>query len=119
MNDVDYNKTWQSLKSHLKIELDYTKLTAAEKTSVLLSRILIIALMILLGMSVLLFLSLSLAQVLTSATGSAAVAYLIVACLLIIVVLCIIAFKKQLIIDPVARFVSKLFLTPDDNDSNL
>ncbi|MBQ4138709.1 MAG: hypothetical protein II592_04110, partial [Muribaculaceae bacterium] len=116
MNDVDYNKTWQSLKSHLKIELDYTKLTAAEKTSVLLSRILIIALMILLGMSVLLFLSLSLAQVLTSATGSAAVAYLIVACLLIIVVLCIIAFKKQLIIDPVARFVSKLFLSPDDND---
>lgn len=116
MNDMDYNKLWQSLRSHLKTEIDYTKFTAAEKTSVLLSRILVVALIILVGMAVLLFLSLSLAHVLASAIGSAAAAYLIVAFLLVIVALCIVAFKKQLIIDPVARFVSKLFLSPDDND---
>ena len=112
MNDAEFNKLWQAARGQIKTELDYTKLTLAEKTSILLSRIFIV------GMSFLLFLALSLAQVLAKATGSAAVAYLIVAFFLIVIVLGVYAFKKQLIIDPVARFVSKLFLSPDENKIN-
>ena len=118
MNDAEFNKLWQAARGQIKTELDYTKLTLAEKTSILLSRIFIVAITILVGMSVLLFLALSLAQLLAKATGSAAVAYLIVAFILIVIVLGVYAFKKQLIIDPVARFVSKLFLSPDENKIN-
>lgn len=114
MNDAEFNKLWQSARGQLKTELDYTKLTLAEKTSILLSRIFIVAITILVGMSIVLFLALSLAQLLASATGSTALAYLIVALILIVIVLVIYVFKKQWIIDPVTRFVSKLFLSPDD-----
>ena len=116
MNDVDYGKLWQSFLSHLKLEIDYTKLTGAEKTTILLSRIFLVAITIVLGMSALLFLAFSLAHVIIRATGSAVLAYLLVALIFVIILLCIFAFKKQLILDPVARFVSKLFLSPDDNE---
>ena len=41
-------------------------------------------------------------------------AHLIAAALLGVLLLVVFAFKKQLIVDPVTRFVSKLFLKPDD-----
>ena len=116
MNDVDYGKLWQSFLSHLKLEIDYTKLTGAEKTTILLSRIFLVAITIVLGMSALLFLAFSLAHVIIRATHSAVLAYLMVALIFVIILLCIYAFKKQLILDPVARFVSKLFHSPDDNE---
>lgn len=116
MNDIDYGKLWQSFLSHLKLEVDYTKLTAAEKTTILLSRIFLVAITIVLGMSALLFLAFSLAHVIISATHNAVLAYLIVAFIFLVILLFIYAFKKQLILDPVARFVSKLFLSPDDKD---
>jgi hypothetical protein len=33
-----------------------------------------------------------------------------------VLLLVVFAFKRQLIVDPVARFVSKLFLKPEDNE---
>ena len=41
---------------------------------------------------------------------------LIAAALLLLLLLVVLAFKKQLIVDPVTRFVSKLFLKPEDNE---
>ena len=43
-------------------------------------------------------------------------AQLIAAALLLLLLLVVFAFKRQLIVDPIARFVSKLFLKPEDNE---
>ena len=54
--------------------------------------------------------------VLASALGCTWGAHLIAAGMLLVLLLVVFAFKKQLIVDPVARFISKLFLKLGDNE---
>ena len=77
------NTFWEELKSTLKLNVDYAKLTAAEKMTMLLTSI---------------------------ATGVGIIwAYFIMCAFYVLILAAILAFRKQLIINPIARFVSRLF----------
>ncbi len=116
MNEIDYKKLFNEARKYFSLEWDYTKLTAIEKLAVLLSSIAFLAVVIILGTFALAYVFSALIDVLAVALGCTWGAQLIAAAILLVLLLVVFAFKKQLIVDPVARFVSKLFLKPDDNE---
>lgn len=116
MNEIDYKKLFTEARRYFSLEWDYTKLTAVEKMAVLLSAIAFVAVVIIICTFVLHHLFTALISVLASALGCTWGAHLIASGILLIVLLVVFAFKRQLIIDPIARFVSKLFLKPEDNE---
>jgi hypothetical protein len=116
MNEIDYKKLFNEARKYFSLEWDYTKLTAVEKLAVLLSSIAFLAVVIILGTFALAYVFSALIDVLAVALGCTWGAQLIAAAILLVLLLVVFAFKKQLIVDPVARFVSKLFLKPDDNE---
>jgi len=116
MNEIDYKKLFAEARKYFSLEWDYTKLTAVEKMAVLLSAIAFVAVVIIIATFVLHHMMAALVGVLASALGCTWGAHLIAALILLVVLLVVFAFKRQLIVDPVARFISKLFLKPTDNE---
>ena len=116
MNETDYKKLFAEARKYFSLEWDYTKLTAVEKLAVLLSAIAFVAVVFIIGIFVLFHLFTALVTVLGSALGSVWAAHLIAVAILLVLLLVVFAFKKQLILNPVTRFVSKLFLKPEDNE---
>ena len=103
-------------RKYFSLEWDYTKLTAVEKMAVLLSSIAFVAVVIIIGTFALAYVLSALIDVLAAALGCTWGAQLIAAAILLVLLLVVFAFKRQIIVDPVARFISKLFLKPDDNE---
>ena len=114
MNEIDYKKLFTEARKFFSLEWDYTKLTAVEKLAILLSAIAFVAVVIIIGTFAVHYVFSALISVLASALGCTWGAQLIAAGILLLLLLLVFAFKKQLIVDPVARFVSKLFLKPED-----
>jgi len=116
MNEIDYKKLFNEARKYFSLEWDYTKLTAVEKLAVLLSAPAFVAVVIIIATFALHYLFSALISVLATAMGCAWGANLIAVGILLVLLMVVFAFKKQLIVDPIARFVSKLFLKPDDNE---
>jgi len=116
MNEVDYKQLLLEAKKFFSLEWDYNKLTAVEKLAILLSTTAFIVVLIIIGTFVLHYLFAALITVLADALQCRWAAYLIAAGILLVLLLVVVAFKKQLIVNPIARFVSKLFLKPEDNE---
>lgn len=116
MNEIDYKKLFNEARKYFSLEWDYTKLTAVEKMAVLLSAIAFVAVVLIIGVFIVHYLFSALISLLASALGCTWGAQLIAVAILLVMLLVVFAFKKQLIVDPVARFVSKLFLKPEDNE---
>ncbi len=116
MNEIDYKKLFAEARKYFSLEWDYAKLTAVEKMAVLLSSIAFVAVVIIIATFALQYLLSALISVLATALGCTWGAQLIAVGILLILLLLVFAFKRQLIVDPVARFVSKLFLKPEDNE---
>lgn len=116
MNEIDYKKLFNEARKYFSLEWDYTKLTAVEKLAVLLSAVAFVAVVIIIATFVLHHVIAALISVLASALGCTWGAHLIAAVVLLVLLLVVFAFKKRLIVDPVARFISKLFLKPEDNE---
>lgn len=114
--DSDYKRTWDEVKKYLFLQVDYAKLTATEKLTVLFSAVAVIAVVLILGTGVLFYLSFAFVQLLAIWLGNALWAYLVMSGIFAVVLGLVFIFRKQWIINPVARFLSKLFLSPPDND---
>lgn len=113
MAEVDYKSLFNQAKVFISSKYDYSKLTLAEKLSILLVQIAIFAIALLIGFSILMFLSFALVNTLSKATDSPALSYLIVAGIWALICLLIFTFKTVLIVNPITRFVTKLmFNTP-------
>lgn len=116
MAEVDYKTLLNQAKAYMSLKYDYSKLTVAEKLSVLLSRVVLLAIAILLGIGALLFISFALATALAEATQRAALAYCIVAGIWVLAGLLLYIFKTALVVNPVTRFVTKLMFNPKDEE---
>lgn len=97
-----------------KLEVEYAKLTLAEKITMLMSALIIGAICMLLGLSVLIMLSLSLVELFKDFMN-AALAYLSVAGVLCVIVLVVFLCRKPLLLNPIAKFLTKLIITPSNN----
>lgn len=113
---IDVKKLMAEAKEHLKLELNYGKLTAVEKVSIIMSRVALVAVFAIIACFAGFYLTSTIVVLLVKLTGVVWVAYLIMTLLLIILMVIVYAFRKQWIIDPITRFVSKLFLNPNDNE---
>ena len=95
--------------SWAKLEVEYLKLTAAEKIIILVSMMVIGAVFLLLLLPVLLMFMFALAQVFIDLMPKP-VAYVAVGGIVLLLLGVIVIFKKQLVINPVAKFISRVLL---------
>ena len=117
MEDTDYKRIVETANDYAKLHLEYAKLTAIEKVSILLSAIALFAIILVIGGFALFDLSNSFVLLLADVIGSAWLAYLILALVLVVMIVIICLNRKAWIFNPVTKFVTKLFLTPTDNDT--
>ena len=110
MAENKYEELWAEMKKYLTLQIDYAKLTTVEKLVVLLSAIAMVAVMLILGACVLFYLSFAVVFMLSDAIGSTWGAYLIVSGIFLVLMLVVYALRQKLILDPVSRFLTRLFL---------
>lgn len=92
-----------------QLAISYVRLTLAEKLTLLLSAAAMFLISLLLGVIALLFLLGATAHLL-SMVMPMFLAYVIVAAICVVIVLCVYALRRILILDPLARFVSRLIV---------
>ena len=114
MEGQNYKQLFDSIKEHAKLEIEYSKLTLAEKMSILLSRAMIVAILLIFGAGVMLLLLWAFTKWMIALTGSLWLGVLIAAVLVVLLALLVYGYRKQLIINPVTRFVTRLLLTPEE-----
>ena len=99
-----------------KLEIEYLKLTAAEKIIILMSAMIMGALFLVLLLPVILMFLFALAQVFISFMP-VALAYICVGGIVLLLLGILFLFRNALIINPVAKFISKLILEHDKRSS--
>lgn len=110
MAENQYAKLWEDIKKYFRLQIDYTRLTAVEKSSLLLSAMAVTLLITILCATALFYLSFALASALEHALGVEWAAYLIVGGIFILLGIVAYAFRKPLIINPITRRLTRLFL---------
>lgn len=98
-----------------KLEVEYLKLTAAEKLIVLLSTIIIGGILAVLLLPVFIIFLFALVDVFKLIMAPA-LAYLTVGGIVLLFIFILFLMRKPLIVNPVARFVTKLFLDKHTNN---
>lgn len=102
---------WAELKDTFKLNVNYAKLTVAEKMTLLLTTAAFSLIGFVLISLFMFFLSLAIVRCIASGVGLIW-AYFIMCGFYLILLGLVVAFRKQLIINPIARFVSRLFFNP-------
>lgn len=105
----------ESLKRMATLQLDYARLTMAEKMSILLSTIAFYSLVVIFGTIVLIFLSVGVGHLLASTVARVA-AYLYVAAFYLVLFILLFVFRKKIFVDPITKFISKLFVKPPEDE---
>lgn len=101
-------------KKYLNLQKEYTKLEVTEKLSVLLSMLIVILLSVILGMMALFYLSFTVAYLLAPAVGGITVSFCLLAVFYALLAILLVTFRKQLIINPMVKFLAGLFMkTPE------
>lgn len=100
-----------------ELQIEYTKLTAAEKATIMTSTFVVGAICGLLGMVVVILLSLSLTD-LFKMIMAPALAYLTVSGILILLIILLYVFRQPVIYNPIARYMTRLLLTGSNTHKN-
>ncbi len=95
-------------RSWLKLELEYAKLTAAEKITLLLSSLILGFVCLLFGMVVLIMLALSLAE-LFKLMMCPSLAYLSTAGVICVLLVLLYVLRKPIVLNPIARLLTRVF----------
>ncbi|MBD5208192.1 MAG: hypothetical protein HDS79_08050 [Bacteroidales bacterium] len=94
----------------IRLEIEYAKLTAIEKVTVLMATIIVGAVCLLLGIAVLIMLSFAMVEVFQY-WMSPALSYVCGAGVILILILLIYLLRRFLFFNPVSRFMTHLFLS--------
>lgn len=112
-----YKSLWQQLRNLFNMEVDSAKLFITEKLTLLVTSIAFYAALFVMGTCVLVFLSIGVADILMHDLPYYW-AYIIIAGFYLLIILILIAFRRQLITDPIARFLSRVILDPPQTHDN-
>ena len=106
-----------STRRLISLEIEYAKLTATEKITILLSTLILGAVCMLLGMVILILFSFSLVDLFKTFLHPV-LAYLCVGGILALLIALIIILRRPLLENPISRLISKLILEikPRDNE---
>lgn len=108
-NENSYIKLWEELKKYFKTNVEYVKLTAAEKITVLFAAAAVALGVFFLAVFCLFFASFAVVNWLSVSLG-VSWSYLIMSGVYLILIGLLILFRKPLIMNPIAKFVSRLLL---------
>lgn len=100
---------FEQSKQWLVLEVEYAKLTIAEKLTLLLGSLIIGFVCLLLGMVVLIMLAFSLVE-LFKLMMSPALAYLSTSGVICLLLLILFLLRRQLLLNPISRLITKVFL---------
>ncbi len=106
-----YSRIYSEVKRLVGLEVENARLMATEKLTLLLGRIALVAVCFVVSTTALIFLSMSAADFLLQGLP-ARWTYLIIAAFYILIIVIAASFRRQLIIDPIARFISRVLLDP-------
>ena len=109
LNDGTYKTLFSELKKYLSLKADYYKLTGVEKLSLLLSAIAVALIATVLVLIALFYLTSALQSYIGQMIGIP-LSYVIIAVVYIVLGVLVVVFKKSLIVNPICRLVSKIFL---------
>lgn len=110
MSNETYKSIWQQVVELVKLYITGAKLTVSEKAATLLSTGAVCALIFVLGIVAFFFLSMAAVHWISQGVGLDW-AYLIMAGFYVLLIVLILVFRKPLIVDRVARFISRLLLS--------
>lgn len=99
------------LKEWLSLEIEYMKLTAAEKVSVLVSSLILIIVLFIVFMVVMILFAFALVD-LFSLFMPHSLACVTVGGILLLVIGCLYLLRNALVVNPITKLITKLFLTP-------
>jgi len=95
--------------------LDNARLTAAEKITLLFSSVALYSVVLVLAMVMIVFVSMGIATMLSEYIAPFW-SYFIVAGVFLLVIVLLFVFKSQLLVNPIARFISSLLVSPPKTD---
>lgn len=101
--------TAHTLMRFLRLYIEDTRLNIAEKLTLLFSAVAFFALVIILGVVALVFISIGVGHLLAS-TIAPVWAYIYIAAFYVLLFILLIIFRKALLEDPIARFISRLIV---------
>lgn len=104
-------------KEWVQMEIEYAKLTGAEKLSVILSMLLLSIVLLIVSFVVLIVFAFALID-LFSLMMCHALACVTVGGIFLFIMVCIFLLRKYLIINPMAKLISKLILAPKKKSQN-
>ncbi|MCM1162702.1 MAG: hypothetical protein NC339_00370 [Muribaculaceae bacterium] len=100
---------WIEIQETIKLNIDYAKLTGAEKLTALLSACVVGLITIILVSAVIFLISIAIIVLISNATGVFG-ACMIVAGIYALLLILLFAFRRKLVVDPIAKFISLLIL---------
>ncbi len=110
-NQNQFSTMWSELRTALKLNIDYARLTAAEKLTLMLTTMAFTLLAFVLISLMMFFLSLAVVRCIATGVGLIWACFIMCGFYILLFALALV-FRKQLIINPIARFVSRLFFKP-------
>lgn len=102
---------------YISLLIEDTRLSLAEKTTRLVASIAFVAAVVIVSTIAMVFISLGVSMFLSEYIGPQW-AFLIVSGFYIVVLAVIMAARRVLFVDPIARFISRLIVTPPQNENN-
>ena len=113
-NIESIGKLLLEFKKYLELQKEFVKSDATEKMTVILSAILIVTVLLLLGSIVLLFLTFALAYYLGDVLGSLSLGFGLISAFILLLTVIFYLNRNRMVIQPMARFMTKLILTKED-----
>ena len=113
-NIESIGKLLLEFKKYLELQKEFVKLDATEKMTVILSAILIVTVLLLLGSIVLLFLTFALPYYLGDVLGSLSLGFGLISAFILLLTVIFYLNRNRMVIQPMARFMTKLILTKED-----
>jgi len=107
----NFQQLYDEVKKYVSLQTEYVKVEFVEKLTVLLSTILIISLITILVIIALFYLLFSLAYAVEPIVGSLSISFALIAGVYVILIGILILLRKRIIINPLVKFLSNLFLT--------
>lgn len=117
-NMENMGKLFLEFKRYLELQKEFVKLDAAEKTTIVFSAAVTIAVVLLLGSIALLFFAFATAYYLGNVLESLSLGFCIVAAAVVVVALIFYSNRNRMVIQPIARFMANLILTKKEEDGN-
>lgn len=104
------------LKRYIGLQKEYVRLELVEKLTLLFSGLVLTLILITLGMMALFYFSFTPAYILAPFVGGLTVSYAIITVFILLLLLSIYLLRKQLIVKPLVRFLTKLFMNNDSKN---